>query len=105
MKPPSKKRIVEWVLDAWSHLFKKNIIKLFKYCGLNFANDGTEDEFHHCLRKRQSCKAGTEKLNSQLSILIDKSDVVNPFIISFNEEDANEEMNVIEDETDEKIIL
>ena len=105
MKPTSRKRIVEWVLDAWSQLLKKNIVKLFRCCGLNFANDGTEDEFNHCLKKGQSCKAGKQKLNSQLSILIDKSDAVNPFIISFNEEDANEEMNVIEDETDEEIIM
>ena len=49
MKSPSRKRIIEWVLDAWSQLFNKNIIKFFKCCGLNLANDGTEDDFIHCL--------------------------------------------------------
>ena len=39
MKPPSRERIIEWVLDAWSQLFKENIIK--SCCGLNLANDGT----------------------------------------------------------------
>ena len=45
---------------------KENIIKLFKCSGLNLANYGTEDDFIHCLKKRQSCEAGRQKLNSQL---------------------------------------
>ena len=53
----------------------------------------------------QSCKAETQKLNSRLSILIDKSDAVNPFISPSDEKDANEELNVIDDETDEEIIM
>ena len=77
MEPPSRKRIIEWVLDTW---FKENIIKSFKCCGLNLANDGTEDDFIHCLKKGQPWKAGSQKLNSQLSILVDKSDTVNPLI-------------------------
>ena len=84
---------------------KENTIKSFKCCGLNLANDGTEDDFIHCSRKGQSCKAERQKLNSQLSILIDKSDAVNPFISPSDEEDANEERNVIEDETDKEIIM
>ena len=67
MKLPPRKRIVEWLLDTWSQLYKENNTKSFKCCSLNFANDGTEDEFMHCLRKRKPCKAGRQKLNSQLS--------------------------------------
>ena len=66
MKPPSRERIIEWVLDAWSQLSKESIIKSFKCCGLNLANDGTEDDFIYCLKKGQSCEAGRQKLNSQL---------------------------------------
>ena len=64
-----------------------------------------DDDFTYCLKKRQSCEAGREKLNSQLSILVDESDAVNPFISPSDEEDAKEEMNVIEDETDKEIIM
>ena len=78
MKLPSRKRIFEWVLEAWSQLSKENIIKSFKCCGLN--------------------------LNSQLSIL-DESDAVNPLISLSDEEDVNEEMNLIEYETDEEIVM
>ena len=105
MNPPSRKKVFEWILEAWSQLIKENIIKSFKFFGLNLANDGMEDGFIHCLKKGQPCKAGRQKLNSQLSVLVDKSDVVNPFISPSDEEDANEEINVIEDETDEEITV
>ena len=80
MKPPSKNRIIEWVLDTWSQLPRENIIKLFKYCNWNLANECMEDDFIHCLKKGQPCKAGRKNLNSQLSILVDESEAVNPFI-------------------------
>ena len=105
MKPASRKRITEWVIDVWFQLSKENIIKLFKCCGLNLANNGTEDDFIHCLKKGQPCKAGRQKLNSQLAILVDENDVVNQFIFHAAAEDANEEMNLIEDETDEEIMV
>ena len=56
-------------------------------------------------KKGQPCEAGRQKLNSQLSVLVDESDAVNPFFSPSDEEDANEEMHVIEDETDEEIIM
>ena len=68
---------------------KEDITKLFKFCGLNLANDGTEDNFIHCLKKGQPCKAGRQKLNSQLSILVDEIDAINPFICPSDEEDTN----------------
>ena len=105
MNPPSRKKVFEQILEAWSQLIKENIIKSFKFFGLNLANDGMEDGFIHCLKKGQPCKAGRQKLNSQLSVLVDKSDVVNPFISPSDEQDANEEINVIEDETDEEITV
>ena len=100
MTLPSRKRIIEWVLDTWSQLSKENIIKLLKCCNLNLAINGTEDKFTHNLKMGQSCKAGQQNVNSQLSILVDESDAVNPLIYPLDEGDANEEMNVIEDETE-----
>ena len=58
MKSPSRKRIIEWVLDAWSQLSRQNITKLFKCSGLNLENNGTEDDLIHCLKKEQPCKTG-----------------------------------------------
>ena len=105
MEPSFKERRIEWVLDAWPQLSKENIITSFKCCDLNLANDGTKDEFIHCLKKGRPCEAGRQKLNSQLPILVDESDAVNPFIFLFDEENANEEVNVIKDETDEEIMM
>ena len=42
---------------------------------------------------------------SAINFLDDENDAVNPFISPSDEEDANEELNVIEDERDEEIIL
>ena len=78
---------------------------MFKCCGLNLANDSTGFDFIHCLNKGQPCEDGRKKLNSQLSILVDKSDAVNPSISPSDEKDASEGMNVIEDETDQEIIM
>ena len=75
----------------------------FKCSGLNLANDGTEDDNIHCLKKGQPSAAGMEKLNWQLSILSDESQGNNPFISLSDEEDAAEEMNVIDDDDDEMI--
>ena len=62
MKPPSRKGIIEWVLNAWPQLCKENIINSFKCRGLNFASDGTKNNFIHCLKKKvlQSGKAKTK---------------------------------------------
>ena len=59
----------------------------------------------HCLKKEQPCEAGRQKLNSQLSIAVDEIDAVNPSIFLSDEEDANEEINVNKDQTDEEIIM
>ena len=67
---------------------------------MDLANDGTKDD----LKKGQLCKTWRQKLNFQLPVLVDESDAVNLFISPSDEEDANEEMNMIEDETDEEII-
>ena len=64
-----------------------------------------EDDLIHCLKKGEPCKAGRQKLNSQLSILVDQSGTVNPLISPSDEEDVTEEINVIKHETDEEIIM
>ena len=88
MKPPCRKRIIEWILDPWSQLSKVTI-KSLKCCDLNLANGSMEDDFIQCLKKVQPCKAGRQKLNSHLSILVDESDAVNRFISPSDEEDTN----------------
>ena len=61
--------------------------------------------FYLLFEKGQPCEDGRQKLNSQLSILVDEDDALNPFISPSDEEDANKEMNVIKDETDDEIIV
>ena len=103
IKAPSRKRIVEWILDAWSQLPKESIVKSFKCCGLNLATGGTEDDNIHCLKKGQPCEAGRGKLSSQLSAVLSDEDEGNPFISLSDEEEAAQEMNIIDDDDDDMI--
>ena len=76
-------------MSTWrlSGLSKENITK--SRCDLNFEIDSTEDWFIHCLKKGKPCKPGRQKLNSSLSILVDVTDALNPFISLSDEEDTN----------------
>ena len=56
-------------------------------------------------KKGTALQSWKQKRNSQLSILVDEIDAVNPFISPSDEEDANKEINVIEDETDDEITM
>ena len=51
MKAPSWKRIVEWILEAWSDLSTECIVNSFKCCGLNHQIDGTEDHVIYCFKE------------------------------------------------------
>ena len=75
-----RKTIVEWVLTAWSWLSADVISKSFKSSALNLAVDGTEDSVIHCFKKGQPCKAGSDQLQAQLSVL-DEPNLPNPFIV------------------------
>ena len=94
----------DMLLDAWSQLSEENI-KSFQSCGLSLANDAREDDLIPCLKKGQPGRARRKKTNSQISILVDQSRAINPFISPSDEEDANEEINMIEDEKDEENIM
>ena len=62
IKAPSRKRIVEWILGAWSQLPKESIIKSFK-CWQTMVLKMTTSI---AIKKCQPCAAGMKKLNSQL---------------------------------------
>lgn len=110
MKAPSRKKLVEWILEAWSSLSKESIINSFKCCGLNLESDWSEDGRTHFFKKGEPCEPGRELLKSQLSFLL-QEDIPNPFasITDSDEEDAAEEINLIDldggsDEEDIQIV-
>ena len=89
---------------------RKTLLNRFKCCGLNLANDGTEDDFNPLFKKGTALQSWKTKaqlsiLNSQLLIAVDKSDAVNPSIFLSDEEEANEEINMNKDQTNEEIIM
>ena len=75
---PPRKRIVEWILEAWSKLSKEMIQKSFLACGLTNAVDGSEDDEIHCLKPGQPCEKGRELLREHLKLL--NTEEENPFV-------------------------
>ena len=62
LKAPSKRLICQWVSEAWKSLSRELIHSSFKSCALTTALDGSEDNFIHCLKEGQPCRAGWETL-------------------------------------------
>ena len=56
-----------FLFDAWSQLSKENIIKSSKCCNSNLANDSTEDDFIHCLKKGAALRSW--KVKAELSAI------------------------------------
>ena len=79
LKPPLRRTIVNWILEAWEKVSLETIKTSFKSCALNLNTDGSEDDLIHCFKEKEPCKAGREILKSQLSILTEKD--IDPFEI------------------------
>ena len=63
MRPPSRKHMVEWVLEAWRSLPSEIIVKSFKVCALSSSLDGSEDGQLMCI-KHGPCGDLLERLQS-----------------------------------------
>ena len=101
MRPPSRKMIVEWVLEAWSQLAQDIVVKSFKVCALNLAVDGSEDSMIHCFKKGQPCESGLDQLKAQLPVL-DEPNQPNPFLdITDSDIDEADGIGVVEIEDEE----
>ena len=105
MKPPPRKKIVQWISESWAALSKEVIVESFKSCALNLANDGSEDERIHCFKPKEPCHAGRQQLKSQLSVL-DERNRDNPFenITDSDVEDAVDDLNIVDASDDENDI-
>ena len=100
MKAPSRKNIVEWIIEVWSDISTECIVNLFKCCGLNLQIDGTAEDVIHCFKEGEPCASRKDKLKSQLSVLSEEVDLKNPFIKSSDEEDAAQDFNKIDEDDD-----
>ena len=56
MKAPSRKKIVEWIPEAWSSFSKEIIVNSFKCFRLNLQIDGAEDHVIHCFQEGERGK-------------------------------------------------
>ena len=86
LKEPPRKRIVEWILDAWASLSKDLIAESFKCCALNLPVDESEDDLIQCFKEEEPCAAGKDLLEVQMEVFRDmeSSDIVDAMNVDFN---------------------
>ena len=103
LKAPSRRKIIEWILEAWKNVRIDMIKSLFKSCALNIAIDGSEDELIHCFKENQPCSAGLQRLKVMANTIDDERE--DPFVSlsdSYVEQEAINELDS-DDENDEII--
>ena len=67
---------------------------------LNIAVDGSEDLKIYCFKKGETCEAGAEQLQMQLSVL-DEPNLPNPFMeIDDSDTEEENEMNIKDNDSD-----
>ena len=77
MKAPPRRKIAEWILEAWQELDRNMISSSFRSCGVYIAVDGCEDELIHCFKESQPCKDRAEQLRVLARTIDDNQE--NPF--------------------------
>ena len=78
MDAPSRRKIVQWVLEAWGSLKGELIVRSFRSCALTVAPDGSEDDQIHCLKEGQPCHAGLDRQTS-IQQAVSASRATDPF--------------------------
>ena len=104
MKPASRCKVIEWVLNSWKSMPVELIAKSFRSCALTLPNDKQEDNQILCFKPGRPYEGDRKILNQDMKLLTDYSLHINPFsrdIADTDMEDANEETNIIE--SDEEI--
>ena len=54
IKPPTRKVIVEWLLNAWNDISCESIRMVLKSCALTTALVGDEDDQIHCFKPEEN---------------------------------------------------
>ena len=68
MKPVPRRKIVQWVLQAWESLSKEMIINSMKSCALGLAVDGSEDDKISCFHEGKKTSDGRKRLENQMKL-------------------------------------
>ena len=68
MKPVPRRKIVQWVLQAWESLSKEMIINSMKSCALELAVNGTIDDKILCFQEGKKPSDGRKRLQNQMKL-------------------------------------
>ena len=61
MKPAPRRKIAQWVLQAWESLSKEMIINSMKSCALGLVDDGSEDDKIYGSTKARKLQMGEKR--------------------------------------------
>lgn len=105
LKPPPRKEVVQWIINAWEKLSKEMVRESFISCAVTCATDGSQDDEITCFKKDQPCSAGREMLKEQLNYM--NTIESNPFIAEECDvmEACPNELVIEEDEDDDEDIV
>ena len=78
LKAPPRRKIIEWILEAWKNVRIDVIKSSFKSCAFNIATDGSEDELIHCFKENQPCSADLQHLKAMANTIDDVRE--DPFV-------------------------
>ena len=103
LKAPPRRKIIEWILEAWKNVRTDVIKSSCKSCALNIAIDGSENESIHCFKKNQPCSAGLQRLKVMANTIDDERE--DPFVSLSDSDVEQEAINELDsdDENDEII--
>ena len=68
MKPVPRRKIVQWVLQAWESLSKEMIIISMKPCALGLAVDSSKDDKISCFHKGKKTSDERKRLKNQMKL-------------------------------------
>ena len=68
MKPVPRRKLVQWVLQAWESLSKEMIINSMKSCALGLVVDGSEDDKISWFHEGKKTSDGRKALENQMKL-------------------------------------
>ena len=68
MKPLPRRKIIQWVLQAWESLSKEMIINSMKSCAVGLADDGSKVDKILWFHEGKKSSDGRKRLENQMKL-------------------------------------
>ena len=100
MRPPTRRLLVQWIVDSWQSLQQQLIIDSMKSCAITVAPDGSEDNQIGCFKPTGPLEGGRTLLQErrEAAVAAAEADVFEDDVDPITDDEA---MDVDEDNTDD----